>query len=282
MALAANAIRSLAFLGAGHSVASLTVTNGQTIYKGSLVGLDLASGHVRPWNDAAGYVFVGIALEKVVGDGTERCTVSVGPVLVKSATITLTSAAADNGRPVYASDDDTFTMTRPSADASPVGYLERFISVTSGDIVLFSRAESMTLGLAGGNKTVRYIGRVDLTQLSGSADLITNIPLFGHGKIVDFFAVVEKVSTDAAAAVALNLEINTVDVTGGVISITDTADTGAGGFIDTLGHKFSSTAITAANEYHDGDTLSVEASGLTAYASGEIGLYIVVENLPGN
>lgn len=267
-------------------IESFIVENGDTVFKGALVCVDQGSGFIRPMLDSSNEIFVGIAEEQVVGDGSLRCMVNCGTIMLPNAAITLTSAAADNYRAVYTTTDNIadLTVTRPGDDAQAIGYVQRFISTSAGDVVLFGRPEALALGFSGGNKVTECLGSIDLTAAAttSGADLKTDMPQFGRFKIVDFFAIVKTPTTDAAADIVISLEINSVAVTGGAITIADTGETGAAGDIDTLGAKLSASAITAANEVHDGDNLSVVyADGLAAYASGEIDLYIVKEYYPG-
>jgi hypothetical protein len=61
---------------------------------------------------------------------------------------------------------------------------------------------------------------------------------------------------------SLNLEINAVNLTGGVISLTSANCT-------PLGAVIAGTAITANNTFGATDTISVEASSVTAFVEGE-------------
>jgi len=93
------------------------VKGSTTIYKGALVGLD-SGGFARGL--VAGDKCVGVAYEKIVNSGTD------GAVTVRVYTqgdfgLTLTGFAQANiGAPIYATDDDTLTLT--ASGASFVGY----------------------------------------------------------------------------------------------------------------------------------------------------------------
>jgi len=97
------------------------------IFEGSLLGL--ASGYVRPLQ--AGDTFVGVAVETV--DNTSG---SAGDVKVKAATtlpfvmdVTGVSDVTSISLPVYASDDNTLTLTEGSN--SLIGIISNWISGTS-------------------------------------------------------------------------------------------------------------------------------------------------------
>lgn len=94
------------------------------IYEGSLIGL--ASGYARPLQ--AGDTFVGVAVETV--DNTSG---SAGDVKVRVATtipfampVTGVSDVTSISLPVYASDDDTLTLTEGSN--SLVGIISNYLS----------------------------------------------------------------------------------------------------------------------------------------------------------
>ncbi len=106
------------------------------IYEGAAVG-ENASGYSRPL--AAGDVFQGFALEQVdnsagsAGDKTVKVRAR-GRIRLPIASIAITA----NDRPaVYASDDDTFTLTAGSN--SLIGYVSRWVS-TGYAVVEFDAA----------------------------------------------------------------------------------------------------------------------------------------------
>lgn len=98
------------------------------IYEGAAVGLD-GSGNARPL--VAGDQFVGFAESKVdnsagaAGDKNVRVR-ERGKI---ELSVTGVTAATDVGDSVYASDDDTFTLT-PSTN-SRIGKVHRFVSGTT-------------------------------------------------------------------------------------------------------------------------------------------------------
>jgi hypothetical protein len=106
------------------------------IFEGAAVG-ENASGYARPL--AAGDPFLGFALRKA-----DNSAGAAGAVNVECRTrgrITLAIAAlaitANDRPPVYASDDDTFTLTATSN--SPIGYVSRWVS-TGVAVVEFDAA----------------------------------------------------------------------------------------------------------------------------------------------
>lgn len=93
-------------------VIDLPLGASETVYKGGFVSLDAGDLFGAPL--AAGEAFVGIALEKVVSgssNGASTCKVLTGAVFQQAIT---SIAQADIGKLVYASDDQTLTLTSTS------------------------------------------------------------------------------------------------------------------------------------------------------------------------
>lgn len=98
---------------------------------------------------------------------------------------------------------------------------------------------------------------------TSAGDLVTEVPLKGSGKIVAWSYTATVAATGAGATRTLNLEIGTTNVT-------STATALALADADAVGETKTLTAPTAANEYKDGDLLSIEvAAGGTAFTAGE-------------
>jgi hypothetical protein len=116
------------------------------IYEGSAVG-ENASGYARPL--AAGDPFLGFATEKVDNSSGDAGVLNVRVKSKGYVKLPITSiAVTSNDRPaVYASDDDTFTLT-PGSN-SLIGYVAQWVS-TGYAIVEFdaAMASSATISLA--------------------------------------------------------------------------------------------------------------------------------------
>jgi hypothetical protein len=111
-----------------------------------------------------------------------------------------------------------------------------------------------------------WIFQMNLADLS-NADVLTEwIPGFA-GTITDFIAIVQKAATTAAKAATINIEIETTDLTGGVLGLTSANMT-------PKGVQVASSAITAANVFSATQKISVEASGVTAFIEGSVWLMI--------
>ena len=99
------------------------------IFQGAAVG-ENASGYARPL--VAADPFLGIAVEKVDNSSGSAGDLNVsvrtrGRVIID--VVGASAITANDRPPVYASDDDTFTLT--STSNSKIGYVQRWISGTS-------------------------------------------------------------------------------------------------------------------------------------------------------
>lgn len=141
-----------------NAINSYPVRSGMTIYYGALVGLStvgVTDGRLVNWSSGSGALrFCGIAQPtqqisagsgtagSATGNaaGTVECPVYEGGAILENVSVTGLSANQNVGDPVYASDENTFTLTATS-NVGAVGVISRFITGTSGDIQLYSKQE---------------------------------------------------------------------------------------------------------------------------------------------
>jgi hypothetical protein len=116
--------------------------------------------------------------------------------------------------------------------------------------------------VVGGETTESFLDFHVELPLVANGDVVTDFAPGFAGEIVDDQFVVTDPVTTAAKAASFNLQINGVDVTGGVIATTSANAT-------PLGKVIPGTAVTAANTFTAEDTISVVASGVTTYVEGE-------------
>lgn len=253
-------------------------------YKGSVMVGESSTGHVRNADGAADAFFIGLYGKGTrnqdgtygdTGDGSARVPVSWERQVLEDLTVAGYTSAALNFKPVYATDDDTFTLTRPSTDAVLCGMTVRYSGTSGiGDVLMLSALDSMLLGLSGAARQTLYLGSFDLDTAVASGKFVTDYRMSGHGKIVGFYLMSDG-EASAAGDVDVNLDIGGVDVTDSQISILTAG-------IATVGDKLATdSAISGANEYFDGDLLGIDISAVTAaYTDGNVGFYIEVELLP--
>jgi hypothetical protein len=140
MALAADSTRRTRER--GHI--SIRGTNTSIFYAGALVGVDKSTGLAVKWADTANFEWLGLAKRKVTGDtgATPPTEVEVNAtgLVLEDQTVTGLDNVNDQGDLVYATDDNTFTLTA-TANVDAIGFVLRFKSGTSGDIQLFTPGE---------------------------------------------------------------------------------------------------------------------------------------------
>lgn len=136
--LAANKLRSF---GLG-DVSEHPVVAADIIYAGAAVGINAGNARPLTTNDE----FAGFAEFKA-----DNSSGSAGDVKVKTRTkglieLTVTGAGATSvGDAVYATDDDTFTLTK-SAGAVRIGHIQRHVSGTK--VIVAFAATALQTGIA--------------------------------------------------------------------------------------------------------------------------------------
>ena len=223
-------------------------------------GTAATRGRCLPFNDENGAIPLGWSLGRKTGDTAAspiiRAEVDLSGRVYKNVAVTgLAGTVADVGRLVYATDDDTFDLTRPTLGI-PIGIVMDFVSATNADVLFFSFETLCAIAMAGAAQYMWHLGVV--AEFSATGDLLKGIKCSHHGRIIDFYAICISAPADADLNATIFLEIDTVDVTGGVI----TAVTA-----DTMGLLKQGTAITAGNVFHEGSVIDVET---TVTAAGSV------------
>ena len=106
------------------------------IYEGAAVGESASTGNARPFTD--GDNFIGFAVAKADNSASGAAIGDVNVRVIQKGNIVLPLASItddDFNAPVYATDDDTFSITDTGSDTQ-IGKLIRFIS-TSSAVVYF-------------------------------------------------------------------------------------------------------------------------------------------------
>lgn len=228
------------------------------IYQGALVCVN-GSGYAVPAANTANYRFVGVAIHGVDNSSGANGDLSVsvrtaGEITIVSSGLT----QADVGKPVYASDDQTVALA--TTNAIYVGTISSYTSATAARI-RFDADNTPAPAV--------FPLYINLASMTAAGDVLTN---WTPG----FSGTIEKVSwyqmapvTTPTKAAQINLEINTTNVTGGVVSLTSATCTPLGKVID-------GTAVTAANTFDADDTISIEAASVTAFSEGDGVLLVVI------
>lgn len=278
-ALSANTQRDLR----SSRTASFQIKNTSQLYVGSLVAID-SVGYAIPYTGAAGERLMGRALptpraddlgKQLLGDTAAvpipEVTVAVSGEIWEQATVTGVASIADIGKVVYASNDNDLTLTRP-ARGEAVGIVTRWHTSTTCDVLVFGASERLAQQGAGLTELI-CLGLVDAANSGAAGDDFTGIKMPFRGKILSTYAMMVVAAVGVGGTQDYNLEIDAVNVTGGVITV-DTATSAKGSRED-------GTAITGANVFSEGALLDVEHTTGTDLTAGQFNLFIVVERLAG-
>jgi len=236
----------------------------ELIYNTSVIaGIDLSAKQFYCVKlNASGQMILSGAGENALGILQDKPTSGqVGAVCCLGKSMAIYGASVTAGQNL-ASDASGKLVPATGSDAVVAVAAE---SGSSGDICSVYVVSRATSGAV--QKSILSIP-VKLSKVA-NGDILTQFTPGFPGQIVKVsFAVTDPVTT-ADKAATLNLEINSTDVSGGVLSLTSAS-------CGTLGAVVNATAITGNNVFDADDAISIEASGVTAFAEGEGVLLIVI------
>ena len=255
------------------------IGNAVQVYSGGFVGIrgpDHATpGYLVPYNDEAGIMFAGGAAETTtLGDTTAspppETRTNVGEKVLVRATVTGVTSRGDILKPVYATDDNTLTLTRPTT-GEVIGIVTDWHTSTTCDVLVFAIDARAA---AASTTDLMFLGTIHFGS-TADGDIRTGIVAPYHGEIVEVFGMVSVALVGSGGTTVLGLEVDTANVIGGAL----TMSTAVGG---TLGTKLSATAVTSANVIREGSAIDVEASSSGGTrTSGAIELYAKIQRRPG-
>lgn len=216
------------------------------VYQGAAVG-DNASGYGRPLT--SGDPFRGFALEKVDNSSGSAGDLNISLLTKGNIQLAVSGLAiTDVGRPVYATDDNTFVLT---GIGSYIGHVHRYVSSGYGIIAFDADIPEEVV-----------IVSIPITNAKlADGDIVTTYTPGFNGRIKALDYVTHDPVTTASKASTLNAEIGTTNVTGGTVALTSAACT-------PLGKIVAGAAITAAAAFKDTDTISIEAASTTTFIEG--------------
>ncbi len=105
----------------------------------------------------------------------------------------------------------------------------------------------------------------------GNVDIVTEFVPGFVGSITKFYWIQGTPCTTVDKLGTYNIEINTVNLVGGVISLTSVAATTN---TTPLGKVVESTAITGSSSFNKTDTISIESSSVTDFVEGD-GMFVI-------
>ena len=261
------------------------IVNTDRVFGGSYVMLgsfDHATaadrGRVQAWNDEEGAIPFCFSIK---GDTTGDTTLAdppdsnldIFPRIIKGlAVAALVGNITDVSRLVYATDDNTFTITRPALTA-PLGIIVASVSAAAADVLFFGADTMMAMALAGQGLTTWHLGTIS-GNVSGSGNGATGIEAPHRGRILSVYGSIITNLNGGGADLDINLEIGGANVTGGVIPWL---------LADAQGAKKAGSAVTddGANLFHQGDLIDIEIAMNTASTDGYMAVYANVLCEPG-
>jgi len=270
------------------------IKNTEALQINALLALNMSNGKTEFMDDAASLLPTGLIIASNPGNTGDELTgntagtyksVSRGNLTLKNVSVTGVTALTDVGKLVYATDGHTLTLTRPTTGL-PIGVIVAYVSTTYVDIHVFDFVQSWILSMASSAPTAYFrksIGFFPTNAIQGTnaADLRVETS-YEHYKILSLHAIPTSYDNAlVAGAQDLNLEIGTTNVTGGVLSLAYTSFDATGD----MGTVINATAITAENEVHIGDVVTLElvasGTGMTADMHGAFEVFSICERLPG-
>jgi hypothetical protein len=278
MALSADTTRTLEGFSSYDAQVATTIQE----YSGGYCGIGgpthataATRGRTIPWAAAtAGLIPFGIGQKNKLGNTSAvpipTQSVETGPGVLCNVSVTGVSALGDVGKLVYATDDNTFTLTRPTYGV-PIGIVISYRTSTYCDVLLLGFVSNSVLQLAGNARDVWHIPVSGV--VAGAGNVATGLVMPYHGKFISVNGIVVQALATAGADVSYNLEIGGTNVTGGVVQVV---------LADAQGAKKTGSAITADNEFHEGDLLDIEVAMASASSAGLVLLDIMVERMLGN
>jgi len=114
-----------------------------------------------------------------------------------------------------------------------------------------------------------WVFNVLQNNTGATADLVTQITPNFDGKIIKTYWVQGTPASTGAGSATLNLEINGVNLSGGVVTLTKATCTPAGKLL-------TGTVVTGGNSFSKGDTVSVEYTHSVAFPEGNGNLFVLV------
>lgn len=263
---------------ASRDVSAFKIGNGKILYAGALIALATARhataglpGYATPFAGAKGEFAIGRKYGSYVTGDTSASPIPEGEIELNGrvennvAVSNLAGDITDVTKIVYATDDKTYDVTRPTR-GQPVGMVIGSVSSTRAAVYFFSMGEMIAMGLAGNGRYLWHVGSFNAARTS-SGNLRTSIVMPHGGRFIDVHAQIDVAPTGASGTGTCNLELDGTDVTGGVVTVA----TG-----DAIGDKKAGTAITAANEFAEGALLDVEFVVGTQMTAGRFDLFVTV------
>jgi hypothetical protein len=172
-----------------------------------------------------------------------------------------------NGNDKWTAGDPGFSVSFGASDITITNLTGASLAAGSEITLQFDRKD--------GNGRIPYVIPLPPLSTITAADIVTECRpgIDGYIEYAEFVTTIAV--TTAAKAADLNLEIDTTNVTGGVIALTSAAATPKGKVI-------GSSAVTGNNRITRESKLSLEAANVTAFSEGEGYVVVYIRADPSN
>lgn len=263
------------FRATGASQLASVIKNSAQVYKNCQGAVD-TTGYAKAWTGAAGEIPYGrISAGELYGTGLgdtsaanpPQLTFGMDAELILDKAVTGASALTDHGMPVYWSNDNTLTLTRPTR-GRPAGHVHRWKTGTTCDVLIYGALLDarrhmgvQLLNLGGFSAVAAHLGTGDGIQFAYP----------GRIRVLSFYGIVCK-TLAGGTSIVITLKFGSTAMTGGVLSF---------GATDAAGTKLDSTEITALNVGSESDVLVGSIAVTGTYTAGAFNLFALVETLPG-
>jgi len=284
----ADATSNLSHIQEYYPATQAVVKTSEVLVVDGMAAINLTTGKMENAGTEVDLLPVGLVVTDTVGGGTPAAMTGDGTVEViaksgmklKNVSVTGASAITDFGKLVYASDNQTYTLTKPTAGV-PVGYISKWNATTYCDIQLFTPAELLMWSVLPQKETI-YLGYVSSQAMGGTAAIDLLSYTANRRMQIDTFKAYPMFDDAAVAgAQTLNLEITATNVTGSELALAYTDCDAAGD----MGTAISATC-TALNIVSQGEVITVEmaasGTGFTDNINAGFNLYMDVTYLAGS
>jgi hypothetical protein len=142
-------------------------------------------------------------------------------------------------------------------------YGASLITVTNSSGVTWAAGSTVELffDTQNGNNVLELAFPVNLASITGTQDVVTDFRPGVDGYVEDISFVTNVPATTASKLATLNAEINTTNLSGGLLALTTVG-------VNTMGKIVQGTDITGNNRITKKDAISIEAASVTAFAEG--------------
>jgi len=251
-----------------------------------VVSVDITTGLVENADDTADLLPIGLvvgssdrdnSISGLTGDGNKTVIVRTGNLL-NSVTVAGVSAITDFGKFVYATDNQTFTLTKPTAGI-PIGWVKKWRNSTTCDVQMFTSSELLMMSYVPQKERI-FLGIVTGQNLGGTsaADLL-KYTAYRRMQLDTLIAMPMIDDAVLAGDQDVNLEIGSTNVTGTMAL----AYTDCNGVAD-LGTAVTQ-ALTGSTIANQGDEITLElvasGTGFTDETLCGFMIYVDVTYLPG-